>query len=257
MGRRESERGSAATRLLVGVLVLGLLAAVAYLGSEVNHRRYRLEVKDGVLEIERGRFLPMGFEAYTPENDTLRPAYAPVPVPPGTTVDTATVYGERSDLDGALYRLFSTWAEARLKAGDDEAVNAATSYLSRAELLPGLAEGQRASLHKLRGQLALREGASHVTGASRELATARAQLLAAERLGAVEGRALEPWLADLDRLSGLCNDLAGRLQSGRLGPGSTAPALPAAPAEANPGAPAPRADVTPPPDDAAAGQKHD
>lgn len=255
MGRRESERGSAATRLLVGVLVLGLLAAVAYLGSEVNHRRYRLQVKDGALEVERGRFLPVGFEAYTPENPSLRPAYAPVPVPPGTTVDTTTVYGERSDLDGALYRLLSTWAEARLKTGDVESVRAATSYLSRAELLPGLAEEQRASLHKLRGQLALREGAAHVAGAGRALGEARAQLLTAERLGAVEDRALEPWLADLDRLSGLCKDLADRLQSGRLGPASQPPALPAAPTEASPSSPAPRAEGSLPSD--TSGQKHD
>jgi hypothetical protein len=228
MARPESQRGSAATRLLVGVLVLALLAAVAYLGSEVNHRRYRLEVKDGLLQVERGRFLPVGFEPYQPESEALRPAYAPVQVPPGAGVDTTAVYGERSDLDGALYRLLSAWAESRLKGGDEQSVNAATGYLTRAELLPGLAEEQRATLHRLRGQLALREGGAHVSGASRELAAARAQLLAAERLGAVEGRTLEPWLADLDRLTAQCNDLAGRLQPGRLGSPPQQQGLPAA-----------------------------
>jgi hypothetical protein len=181
-------------------------------------------------------------------------------VPPGAAVDTTAVYGERSDLDGALYRLFSSWAESRLKVGDVEAVNAATSYLTRAELLPGLAEEQRASLHRLRGQLALREGAAHVAGATREMAFARAQLLAAERLGAVEGRALEPWLADLDQLATACNDLASRLQSGKLGgpppPPIPAPAPSAATTLPSPGAPA-AGTGTQPPDKTSEGQRHD
>ena len=86
VGRERGAIGRFLTTTLVVVLILGLLGAVGYLLSDLNHRRYRINVRDGHMWVERGLFLPLGYVAYAPETPALKDAYAPIAVPLSETV---------------------------------------------------------------------------------------------------------------------------------------------------------------------------
>jgi hypothetical protein len=247
--RTRGERGGVAVRAAVGLVVLALLGAVGFLGSEVNHRRYRLAVEDGQLLVERGRMLPVGFEAYLPAEEALRAAYAPIALPPGVSVDTTVVHGERGDLDRALFDVLVAWADARLAAPGDEAMHAATSYLARAELLPGLSEDQRHRLHGLRGELSYRHGLARIADAMSQLEQAREELLVAERLGPARSE-LQDWITELEKVSRACRELAVRVR-----PATVAPTTSPTPSPASTGPTAVPHDSGPPP--RAADGRHD
>jgi hypothetical protein len=212
-GRRH-ESGNALLRLLVALVVLGLGSVVGYLASEINHRHYRLVSTDGWLVVERGRFLPMGFEPYKPDAEALRDAYAPVPLPPSGGLTPSEVYGERGDLDRAIFTLLSGWARNRIMSTNEKALDLASTYLERAELLPALAEEQRNELHRLRGELAYHEALTRLASVGKTLQQAREQLQLAAKLGAADPREVDGLAAEVDRVAASYQQLAARLTPG-------------------------------------------
>ena len=225
--RRAHERGGALVPVLLIVVVLGLLAAVGYLAATINHGRYRLAENNGTLVVERGRLLPVGFEFFRPEAEALRSAYAPIHLPEGAVFDASEVYGERGDLDRAIFTLLAGWARTRISNPSAEGLEVASTCLERAELLPALSEEQRAELHRLHGGFAYSYALSRIGEIGSTLQKAREQLQVAVRLGAAEPRIVDGWLTDLASFQAEYDRLAARINP-HAGTTTTAPQAAAA-----------------------------
>jgi hypothetical protein len=181
-----AERGTAArafTVLLVVVLFVGLAGAVVYLLSDINSRRYRVVEKSDQLVVERGRFLPFGFEPFVPTEDPLARAYAPIPLPPATSLPPSQVYEDRGEVDRLLFSLLAGWARAALGADDRATFDRASRYIARSELLPGVSEEQRVELRTLRADLAYKHGRILVDDSMKMLAEAKRAFELSLRLG--------------------------------------------------------------------------
>lgn len=169
---RRTETGSIVRSFVWFLATLGvvaLLGVVAYLLSDINTRRYRLALSQEGLVVERGRFLPMGFERYEPADDLLRQAYAPIEVPAGETVEVGVVFDERSEIDRALYGRLRLWASQRLGASDANTLELGIRYVKRLENLPSLSEGQRHDLRAMRADAALKQGEGLLQGVQQAL----------------------------------------------------------------------------------------
>ena len=208
---RTGEHGGAMTVVLLVLAVLGLLTAVGYLAATVNHGRYRFAESNGTLVVERGLLLPLGFEPYRPETEALHTAYAPIQIPPGTTVRAGDVYSERGDLDRALYGVLSGWAKTRINGSDDSSLDLASSYLDRAELLPALSEEQRSELHRLHGEFAYNYALARIASIGSSLQKAREQLQVAVRLGTADAHTVDAWLAELASFEAEYDRMASRI----------------------------------------------
>ena len=185
--------------LLIVLVVLALLAVVAYLLADINHRRYRLAVRQGQLQIERGLFLPLGFGPYEPETATLREVYAPLPVPTSETLSPQGVYDERADIDRALFVLLSGWARQRLDATDSATLELATTYVKRLEGLPGISEEQRGELRLLRANLAFRQGGRILLEVQERLHQAQESFHQAIVLGSPHATEAQQWITEIER----------------------------------------------------------
>jgi hypothetical protein len=185
------------TGLLATLLVFGLGAAVVYLASEINHRRYRLIVADDHLVVERGRRLPLGFEPYEPDAEALKQAYSALPIAPGAKITSGEVYDDRTDLDRALFALLAGWARDGLQ-GDSEAMKRSLTYAERAALLPGLSEEQRKELTALRADLAYAHARQLMSQAVDQLEAAKSELDSAVKLGSRRAQDAAQWLSVLE-----------------------------------------------------------
>ena len=184
MGKRD--RGSIGrffVLTLTAIFICGLAAAVLYLLSEINHRQYRLATVNDALVVERGRFMPFGFERFEPDTQTLREAYATITIPPGQRVNQAETFADRADMDRALFALLAGWARQRLDATNPETVALTVAYIQRCAILPGVSEEQRQELKRLRGGLAFRNGERMVNEAHARLLAAVDEFELAVRLG--------------------------------------------------------------------------
>jgi hypothetical protein len=217
------KRGGRFAFFLVTLLMLALAAVVLYLASTINHGKYRLTFVDGTLVVERGRLLPIGFEAFVPEAEALRGAYAPIQVPPGETARATEVFDDRADLDRGLYMTLSGWARSRLDAVAPEEFDLAVVYVQRAELLPGLSEEQRLELRTLRADLALRRGKRIVADAMSSLEWARREFKTAIELGAGRAGEAERWLAEVDRRVAILRELTPAAPPSEAPPPQAAP----------------------------------
>lgn len=198
---------SALRALLVVGVVLALLAAVAYLLADINHRRYRLAVRQGQLQVERGLFLPVGFGPYEPETATLREVYAPLPVPTSETLNPQGNYDERADVDRALFTLLSGWARQRLDATDSATLELASMYVKRLEGLPSISEEQRGELRLLRANLAFREGGRILLEVQERLRRAQESFHQAILLGSPHATEAQQWMTEIDRRLALSHDV--------------------------------------------------
>ena len=159
---RATERGGVGTwllRLVVTTIIGVLSAALLYLVSERNYQRFRLQLDDAQthLVVERGRFFPVGYDAYQPEGDRAR-IYAPIPLPHqgGETAPAASF--NQQELDRTLFSILSGWIHQRFdnisaQTPQDEGPSA-EYYVQRIDLLPGISEEQRSELRTLRADLA-------------------------------------------------------------------------------------------------------
>ena len=166
------------------LLCLGIIGAIAwYILSELNYRQFRLIAVDRQLQVEKGLFLPTGFKPYEPRAQTLRAAYAPIPIPSGEPAPPTEYYQDRLELDRSLFSLLATWAQKRLSSSDTQEFDRASGYIERLQLLPGLSEEQRKELQKLRANIALQKGHELLKNALSRLEDARLEFQLAAKLG--------------------------------------------------------------------------
>ena len=194
-----SNTGRAAVNVLVVLLVLALGAAVVYLLSDINSRRYRIAVDNGTVVVESGRRLPWGFHRYEPATPELAAAYAAIPVPPGESLAKTEVFEDRADVDRALFSLFAGWARSRMASNTPGDFDLAATYVKRSEQLPSLSEEQRLELKRLRADLAYRNGRRMLDDIVDRLQKALAELKLAKELGATKPSDVDHWIAEVDR----------------------------------------------------------
>jgi hypothetical protein len=178
-GRRTAR---ALTRLFLVLLVVALVGVVGVLLAQLNARTFTVEKRGDSLVVLKGRHLPWGAGPYAPGDARLADAYAPVPAlgqEPPTLVGRR--FGDRDELDRALFDLLSERAAVRIHAENPEVAEQGLYYLRRVELLSGLTEEQRRSLKKLQAEAAFSQARSRLDDARRLVAEAMTQLrLAAE-----------------------------------------------------------------------------
>ena len=90
--RDRSSSGGILVTALVALLILALGAGLAFVLSELNHRRFRLATEQGWIVVERGRRLPWGFSRFEPEAPELVEAYAPIAIPTGESIGRSEVF---------------------------------------------------------------------------------------------------------------------------------------------------------------------
>ena len=157
------------------LLMLGLSGAVLYLMSDLNRRTYRLAQVGDTMVVQKGRFMPTGFENYQPEENRLSQAYAPIEVPSGARVPGGQTFEDRTDLDRAMFSILAGWAREQLGSEDLTVASQAANYIERCVLLPGVSEEQRRDISVLRADLSFRKGQNLLTGIINQLEAAAAQ----------------------------------------------------------------------------------
>lgn len=158
------------------IVILGLLAAVAWLASERNARTWYLVPADGRLVVMRGYLLPAGRGAFETSDPATAAAYAPLVPPPGKPLPAERAFEERGLVDQAIYELVSGWARDEIGSGDPARLERGLAYLARAEKLPGLSPSQREDLAALRAESGYQEAMRLVGRAADELREANERL---------------------------------------------------------------------------------
>src|SRR2546430_3503307 len=79
-------RGGGFCKLVLWLVVLGLLAAVWWLASERNLRRFGWRPDNAALVISKGRFFPLGLANIAADDPQLGKVYGPLPLPQGAKV---------------------------------------------------------------------------------------------------------------------------------------------------------------------------
>src|SRR6266849_3577783 len=146
-------RGGVLSRLVLWLLVLCLLAAVWWLASERNQRRFAWRPDESVLTISKGRFFPLGMANLAPDDPQFGKIYGPLPIPQGTKVSEQE-FEDQTELDRALFDLVVPWARADAQKGDEKSIAEAGRLVDRGSALPGLTAEQHQRLAGLRGELA-------------------------------------------------------------------------------------------------------
>lgn len=172
----DSRRGAGFKGILAWIVIALLLAAVAWLASERNARRWHLVPDDGRLVVMRGLMLPAGRGAATVSDPALAQAYAPLVPPPGKPLPQERTFEERGLLDQAIYELVSGWAREEIASGEPARLERGLAYLGRAEKLPGLSSAQREDLAALRAESGYHEAKTLLARAVEELRDAAERL---------------------------------------------------------------------------------
>jgi hypothetical protein len=124
----------------------------------------------------RGLLLPAGRGALRTSDPALAQAYAPLVPPPGKALPPERSFGERAELDQAIYELVAGWAREEIGSGDPARLERGLGYLARAERLPGLSPAQREDLAALRAESGYQEAMRLVSRAVDELREAAERL---------------------------------------------------------------------------------
>lgn len=154
------------------LVMIGLAAAVVYLLSDLNRRTYRLAQVGQTMVVQKGKFMPTGFENYQPDESRLREAYAPIALPSGEQVPGGQLFEDRTDLDRAMFSILAAWARQQLGSEDLTVSSQAADYIQRCILLPGVSEEQRRDIAVLRADLSFRKGQNLLTGIVNQLEAA-------------------------------------------------------------------------------------
>lgn len=170
------------TRLMVVVLILAMGGAVLFLLSQLNARTFTLDLSNGQLVVMKGRMLPAGAVPYRPGDSALADTYAPIPVEGHDVTPLITQrFGEREELDRALFQLLEALARPRIASDEPERIERGVYYLRRAERFSGLSQEQRTTLKGLQAEVAYYQARQKLEDARKLIAEALGQLrLAAE-----------------------------------------------------------------------------
>jgi len=159
------------SRLVLWFLILVLLAAVWYLASERNQRRFHTVAQNGALVVERGRFFPTGTAASEDK------AYAPIPVPAGEKAPGEMEFDDQNALDRFLFDILASWAQGLAKKND---THAAAALVERATGLPGLTGAQVQQLSAMSADLSWDDAQTDVGSAAKLVEAARRKLAAVQ-----------------------------------------------------------------------------
>ena len=231
-------RGGALSRLVLWLLVLCLLAAVWWLASERNQRRFAWRPDESILTISKGRFFPLGMANIAPDDPQLGKLYGPLPIPQGAKVYEQE-FEDQTALDRALFDLVVPWTRADAEKGDEKSIAEAGRLIDRASALPGLTAEQHQQLGSLRGELAFTAAKQELLQAAKLVLSARRKLQAVEEGGGDHALDAVPILRDLEGIQGLLEDAAQSRPHPRL----SSPPQPTPPKQP---APAPDAGTPPP-----------
>jgi len=233
------------TYLLLGATILALSGIIIYLLSDINHRQYRLNSQGSVLLVERGKFLPVGFEPFVPKDATLQPIYAPIPLPKGVTMGPSEIFEDRTDVDRAIFGLLSGWSRERIDSSTDGDFELVVDYINRCETLPGLAEEQRNELQTLRADVAYKTGLRTLKGIADQLNKALEQFELALTLGTTHAEDAEAWITEIKHRIEAYQSSTSPAMEGNPQNTVTEPAVP--PTEAAPPSPDSPREVPAPP----------
>jgi hypothetical protein len=215
-----ARRGGALSKLVLWLLVIGLLAAVWWLASERNLRRFAWRTDGQVLTVAKGRFFPMGMANIAPDDPQLGKVYGPIPMPQGAKV-AEQEFDDQTALDRALFDLIVPWAKADAQKGDEKSIAQAGALVDRASALPGLTSEQHQQLAGLRGELAFTSARQELSQAARLVLSARRKLQSVEEGGGEHALEAGPMLRSLEGIQGLLEDASRSKQN----------AVPTAPAQ--------------------------
>jgi hypothetical protein len=213
------------------LLVLGLLAAVWWLASERNMRRFSWAPDGPVLVISKGRFFPIGMARIASDDARLGKVYGPIPFPQGAKA-TEQEFEDQTSLDRALFDTTMPWARANMQKGDEASLAQANQLLDRANLLPGLSADQHQQLAALRGDLAFTAARQELLQAAKLVLSARRKLQTVEEGGGEHALEAGPMLRGLEGIQGLLEDAGQKGQPTR--PASSPAASPPDKAAAKP-----------------------
>jgi hypothetical protein len=190
---------------LLWLLVLGLLAAVWWLASERNLRRFSWAPDGPALVISKGRFFPIGMARIAADDPQLGKVYGPIPLPQGTKIGEQE-FDDQTSLDRALFDAIVPWARAAVQKGDEASIAQANPLLDRANLLPGLNADQHQQLAALRGDLSFTAARQELLQAAKLVLSARRKLQAVEEGGGEHALDAGPMLRGLEGIQGLLED---------------------------------------------------
>lgn len=226
-----ARRGTGAKGLLAWVVIVGLLALVAWLASERNGRSWALVPEDGRLVVMKGLPLPVGRQAFGSSDPKLAAAYAPLVPPPGKALPPERSFEERSLLDQGIFDLLAGWARDEIASGDPARLERGLGYLARAEQLAGISPAQRDELHALRAESGYHEARRLLDKAAVELREAAEKLRLAA--GSRSGHAVDAQLL-LREVEPAVDATVRAIRAAGAAPRREEPAPPPGPAAATP-----------------------
>jgi hypothetical protein len=189
--------GGGLSKFVLWLAVLALLAAVWWLASERNQRRFSWATDDGKLVISKGRFFPIGAGVIASDDPKWGKIYGPIPIPPGAKASEEE-FEDQTALDRALFDLVVPWAKADLKAADATAVARAGALVDRADALPGLTAGQHQELAGLRSELSFTAAKDELARAAKLVVDARRKLEAVRESGGDHALEAAPLARELE-----------------------------------------------------------
>jgi len=203
---KKSERGAGGQRFLIIsllLLVVTLGGVVFYLLSDIQQRKFQLRQEGQELLIERGRFMPFGFELYQPKLKSLKPVYAPLILPKGIRFGVPRIFNDRIELDFELFSLLSRWFRTALDNPENRNFDKLEVLMGRMSALPSLAGEQRLELVRLKADYAYWEGRTIVEGIVDELERAKKAFAKAIEEGSTYSQDAQDRLKQLElRLGG-------------------------------------------------------
>ncbi|HEX9575544.1 MAG TPA: hypothetical protein VF994_15725 [Myxococcales bacterium] len=200
-----ARRGGGLSKLVLWLLVLGLLAAVWWLASERNLRRFAWRPDESVLTISKGRFFPLGMANIAADDPQLGKVYGPIPIPQGAKVSEQE-FDDQTALDRALFDLVVPWARGDAQKGEEKSIAEAGRLVDRASALPGLTAEQHQQLAGLRGELAFTAARQELLQAAKLVLSARRKLQSVEEGGGEHALEAGPLLRELEGIQGLLED---------------------------------------------------
>jgi hypothetical protein len=243
----------ALTRLVVTLLVLAMGGAVAFLLSQLNARTFTLAVEDRQLIVMKGRMLPWGAAPFQPSDTGLADTYAPIPLE-GHDVPQSLLterFGERDELDRALFTQLEALARPRIASDEPQRVERGVYYLRRADRLTGLSEEQRATLKRMQAEVAYYQARQKMDDARKLISDALAQLKLAAESDNRHARNANQMLTAVEPATQALEEALRKAVHSLSAPPSKEQAEP--PATAAPQTPSPGGETQPPPPDTAQG----
>ena len=160
-----NRRGFSFQGFLTLLFILALLAAVGFLLTERNQRRYFLRTQGDLVIVDRGLPLPYGHGPFHPSDPAQIKAYQPIHLPSDVAPPGEEAFDDRAELDQRLGTLLLQSARSRLAATDQSHLEDGIGLLAQADALPELTAEQRHMARQLRSEVAYVEATDQLARA--------------------------------------------------------------------------------------------